>query len=87
LIKASKICEDRRRSSENDGVARELGGSNTQERIPKARSSKQGVAMPTSPEAVKTTPHEFAVPADENNDAKIRNQGQSLHHGIDAPGY
>jgi hypothetical protein len=38
LIKASKICEDRRRTSENDGVARELGGSNTQERIPKARS-------------------------------------------------
>ena len=43
--------------------------------------------MPTSPEPEKTTPHEFAVPADENNDAKIRNQGQSLHHGIDAPGY
>jgi hypothetical protein len=33
--------------------------------------------MPTSPEPEKTTPHEFAVPADENNDAKIRNQGQS----------
>jgi hypothetical protein len=74
--------------AQSDGVARELGDSNTQERHPEsAVKVSKGVAMPTSPEPENTTPHEFAVPADENNDAKIRNQCQSLHHGIDAPGY
>jgi len=74
--------------AQSDDVARELGDSNTQERHPEsAVKVSKGVAMPTSPEPEKTTPHEFAVPADENNDAKIRNQCQSLHHGIDAPGY
>jgi hypothetical protein len=73
--------------AQSNGVARELGDSNTQERHPEsAVKVSKGVAMPTSPEPEKTTPHEFAVPA-RMKIAKIRNQCQSLHHGIDAPGY
>jgi hypothetical protein len=86
LIKASKICEDLGELRKMTALPENLVAA-PRSASRKRGQGKQGVAMPTSPEPEKTTPHEFAVPADENNDAKIRNQGQSLHHGIDAPGY